>query len=42
MRWVGHVTNMGATRNAHKILAVKPERKKPCRTLGINRRIISE
>ena len=29
MRWVGHVTNMGERRGAYKILAGKPEGKRP-------------
>jgi hypothetical protein len=31
MRWVGHVTNVGDTRNAYNILVRKSERKKSCR-----------
>jgi hypothetical protein len=29
MRWVGHVTGMGAKRNAYRILVGKPEGKRP-------------
>jgi hypothetical protein len=29
MRWAGHVARMGETRNAYKILVVKPARKRP-------------
>jgi hypothetical protein len=29
MRWAGHVTRMGATRNAYGILVRKPEGKRP-------------
>jgi len=29
MRWVGHVANMGEGRGAYKILAGKPEGKRP-------------
>jgi hypothetical protein len=29
MRWVGHVTRMGETRNAYRILLGKPEGKRP-------------
>jgi hypothetical protein len=29
MRWAGYVARMGEKRNAHKILAGKPERKRP-------------
>jgi hypothetical protein len=29
MRWAGHVARMGETRNAYKILARKPEGKRP-------------
>jgi hypothetical protein len=29
MRWAGHVTRMGETRNAYRILVGKPERKRP-------------
>jgi hypothetical protein len=29
MRWAGHVTQMGAKRNAYKILVGKPEGKRP-------------
>jgi hypothetical protein len=29
MRWAGHVTSMGEERKAYKVLAEKPEGKKP-------------
>jgi hypothetical protein len=29
MRWAGHVTRMGETRNAYRILVGKPEGKRP-------------
>jgi hypothetical protein len=29
MRWAGHVTRMGAKRNAYRILVGKPEGKRP-------------
>jgi hypothetical protein len=29
MRWAGHVTGVGETRNAYRILAGKPEGKRP-------------
>jgi hypothetical protein len=29
MRWVGHAAHMGEMRNAHNILAGKPEGKRP-------------
>jgi hypothetical protein len=29
MRWAGHVARMGEERNAYRILAGKPERKRP-------------
>jgi hypothetical protein len=29
MRWAGHVTRIGATRNAYRILVRKPEGKRP-------------
>jgi hypothetical protein len=29
MRWVGHVTRMGAKRNAYRLLVGKPEGKRP-------------
>jgi hypothetical protein len=29
MRWAGHVAPMGEKRNAYKVLAGKPERKRP-------------
>jgi hypothetical protein len=29
MRWAGHVTRMGETRNAYKILVGKPEGMRP-------------
>jgi hypothetical protein len=35
MRWAGHVTRMGETRNAYRILVGKPEEKSP---LGRQRR----
>jgi hypothetical protein len=35
MRWAGHVARMGAKRNAYRILAGKPNRKRP---LGRSRR----
>jgi hypothetical protein len=35
MRWAGHVTRMGETRNAYRILVRKPDGKRP---LGRRRR----
>jgi hypothetical protein len=29
MRWAGHVAQMGETRNAYRILVIKPEEKRP-------------
>jgi hypothetical protein len=29
MRWAGHVVQMGDKRNAHRILVIKPEGKRP-------------
>jgi hypothetical protein len=40
--WAGHVARVGDMRNAHNVLVVKPERKRPFKVLGIDGRVILE
>jgi hypothetical protein len=42
MRWAGHVGHMGEMSNAYKILANKPEGKRPPRRQGIDGSIVLE